>query len=124
MAFDRATPGSAAAMSASHPLRTFSDDATYSSMGNEAALRALGQYIHQGIDLHASNLVELVTYVLNFMSPEERKNLRTYLAVALERDSPSELKGQLNRANENFNFGSKAAAQFLREVAYQLSNER
>ena len=88
------------------------------------ALTALGQYLHQDIDADARNTGELVANAVGMMTDQERDALREYLSSALGRYSPSELKGQLNRANENWRFTSKGAAHFLQTVAEQLSGER
>jgi len=93
-------------------------------MSNEKALAALGQYLHQDIDLDAHTPAELVSNALRMMTPQDRQALGAYLSNALERYSPSELKGQLNRANENWSFTSKGAAQFLHIVGEQLSMVR
>jgi hypothetical protein len=92
-------------------------------MGKES-LAALGRYLHQDIDLDAGNLVELVSNALHMMQPKERDDLRVYLKSVLERCSPSELKGLLNRANGNWRFTSSGADQFLRTVAGQLAAAR
>ena len=93
-------------------------------MSKEAALAALGRCLHQDIDSDASNPTELAANALRMMTPQERQDLRVYLSIALERCSPSELKGQLNRANENWRFTSKGAARFLHTVAEQLATDR
>lgn len=90
-------------------------------MGKESVLAVFGQYLHQDMDLDGRNPTELVRNALNMMQSRERDDLRFYLASVLERSSPAELKGLLNRANENWRFTSKGADQFLRTVAEQLA---
>ena len=90
-------------------------------MSKETAHRALGQYLHQEIDLDARNPAELVVNGLGMMTAQERDNLRVFVSNALVSCSPSELKSQLNRANENWSFTSKGASQFLHTVAEQLA---
>jgi hypothetical protein len=58
------------------------------------------------------------------MQPQERAALRAYLSTALDRLSPSELKGELNRANENWRFSSKGTVELLRAAATELEVER
>jgi hypothetical protein len=57
-------------------------------MSKEAALAALGQYLHQDIDLDATNPAEVAARALRMMTAEERRNLRAYLSTALESYSP------------------------------------
>jgi hypothetical protein len=93
-------------------------------MSKESVLAVFGQYLHQDVDLDGRNPTELVRNALNMMQSRERDDLRFYLASVLERSSPAELKGLLNRANENWRFTSKGADQFLRTVAEQLASRR
>lgn len=93
-------------------------------MGDDAALAAFGRYLHQDIALNASTPADLAKAVLALMQPQERTALRAYLSTALDRRSPSELKGDLNRANENWGFSSKGTVELLRAVAAELEAER
>ena len=82
---------------------------------------ALGQYLHQDIDIGASSEPDLARNVIALMSKGEQAALRTYLASALDRFSPSELKGKLNRATIDWRFTSKGADKFLRAALLQLN---
>ena len=92
-------------------------------MANEEALSALGQYLHQDIDIGAKTEFELARNVITLMSPAERTALNTYLSTALNRFSASELKGKLNRATADWRFSSKGADTFLRAVFSQLNDK-
>lgn len=89
-------------------------------MSNEDALMALGQYLHQDAATDASSEADLARNVIALMSKSERAALMTYLASALDRFSPSELKGKLNRATTDLRFTSKGADAFLRAAFSQL----
>ena len=93
------------------------------AMANEDALLALGQYLHQDIDIGAKGEAELAQNVLALMSATERKALREYLANTLDQSSASELKGKLNRTTSEWGFSSKGADAFLRAVLSQLEAE-
>lgn len=92
-------------------------------MANEDALMPLGEYLHQDIDIGAKNEAELARDVIALMSAVERKALREYLSSILNRLSPSELKGRLNRATSDWGFSSKGADAFLRAALSQLEAE-
>lgn len=89
-------------------------------MAKNDALLAMGLCLHQDIHLGASNEVELAQNVIALLSPSERAALHQYLAGALERLTPSELKGELNRATPDWRFSSKSADAFLRVMFKQL----
>lgn len=92
-------------------------------MANEDALMAVGQYLHQDIDIGAKSPADLARYVISLMSAAERAALRDYLASALDRLSASELKGRLNRATIDWGFSSRGADAFLRAAFNQLEAE-
>ena len=89
-------------------------------MGNHEALIPLGRALHQDVDLVADSPKDLALHLLQSMQPEERERLRLYLEYALDRYSPSELKGHLNRVSSELTFTSKGAARFLHVLAEQL----
>lgn len=89
-------------------------------MGNDEPLNAYGAYFYQGIADDVANVDELASRALEFMSPEQRQALRTYLRDALDRLTPSELKGKLNRAIREYGFNSKSALALLRATGDQL----
>ena len=91
-------------------------------MAKDNPLAAYGRHLHQDAGQDAHNPAELAANALASMQPEERRSLRAYLAIALEQLSASELKGELNRANENWRFTSKGAEQFLRSTLEQLEH--
>lgn len=80
----------------------------------------MGLCMHQDIHLGASNEVELAQNVITLLSSSERVALHHYLAGALEHLTPSELKGDLNRATPGWRFSSKSAYAFLRVMFQQL----
>jgi hypothetical protein len=92
-------------------------------MANEDPLLALGQHLHQDIDIGAKTETELARNVITLMSPAERTALRKYLSSALDQLSSSELKGKLNRATTDCHFSSKGADTFLRAAFSQLDAE-
>lgn len=83
-------------------------------------LNAYGAHFYQGIADDVSDMGELAFWALEFMSPEQRDALREYLRDALDRLTPSELKGKVNRAIREYGFNSKSAVVFLRATADQL----
>ena len=92
-------------------------------MGQENPLAAFGRYLHQDVARDASTPSELATTVLAMMRPEERTALRVYLSSALERLTPAELKGELNRADGDWRFSSSGTIELLRAAAKQLGAE-
>lgn len=80
------------------------------------ALELIGKNLHQDIGCCANDVDDLARYVLDSLSVEERAKLCAYLAVALNRLTPSELKGRLNRTCAAHYFTSKGAEQFLRSI--------
>jgi hypothetical protein len=91
-------------------------------MASDDALKDMGRYLHQDIDYGAKNPADLARNVIALMSGAERTALRKYLATALDRLSPSELKGKLNRATTDWGFSSKGADEFLRAAFNQLGS--
>jgi hypothetical protein len=89
-------------------------------MGKDEPLNAYGTYFYQGIADSVADVGELASRALEFMSLQQRDALRLYLRDALDRLTPSELKGKLNRAITEFGFNSKSAVAFLRATADQL----
>jgi len=83
-------------------------------------LNAYGAHFYQGIADDVADLDELASRALEFMSPEQRDALRVYLRDALDRLTPSELKGKVNRAIREYGFNSKSAVAFLRATAVKL----
>jgi hypothetical protein len=63
---------------------------------------------------------ELAARALEFMSPDQRDALRAYLCDALDRFTPSELRGKVNRAIREYRFNSKSAVAFLQATFDQL----
>lgn len=80
------------------PIADICSAVQHHEMANEDALKAMGQYLHQDIDIGAASPADLARNVISLMSAAERAALRKYLASALGRLSPSELKGAVNRA--------------------------
>lgn len=83
-------------------------------------LNAYGANFYQGIADDVADLEELASRALEFLSPEQRDALRGYLRNALDRHTPSELKGKLNRAIREYGFNSKSAVAFLHATSVQL----
>lgn len=92
-------------------------------MASDDALKDLGRYLHQDIDYGAKTPADLARNVIALMSGAERTALREYLATALDRLSPSELKGKLSRATTDWGFSSKGADEFLRAAFNQLETK-
>jgi hypothetical protein len=90
------------------------------AVSTDDPLNAYGAHFYQGIADDAADMEELALRALEFMSAEQRNALRVYLQVALDRFTPSELKGKLNRAIREYGFSSKLAVTFLRATADQL----
>ena len=89
-------------------------------MAKDDALMTMGHYMHQDVAYGAKSPADFARNIIALMPTAERLELRNYLMDALERYSPSELKGKMNRATKSWGFSSKAAAEFLREVCSQL----
>ena len=89
-------------------------------MRNDEPLDAYGAHFYQGIADGVADWSELASRALEFMSPEQRHELRSYLRDALNRLTASELKGMLNRAITEYGFNSKSAEAFLRASLDQL----
>jgi hypothetical protein len=92
-------------------------------MANEDALMAVGQYLHQDIDIGAKGPADLARNVIALMSAAERVALHKYLASALNLLPPSELKGKLNQVTTDWGFSSKGADAFLKAAFSQLEAE-
>lgn len=92
-------------------------------MASDDALKDMGQYLHQDIDYGAKTPADLARNVIALMSATERAALREYLADALDRLSPSELKGKLNRTTTDWGFSSTGAEEFLRAAFSQLETK-
>ena len=90
-------------------------------MAKDNPLAAYGRCLHQDAGLEAHSPGELAANALALMMPEERRSLQAYLTTALGQLSASELKGALNRANENWRFTSREADQLLRTTLEQLN---
>jgi hypothetical protein len=75
-------------------------------------LNAYGVHFYQGIADDVADMEELAARALEFMSPEQRD--------ALDRLTPSELKGKVNGAIREYGFNSKSAVAFLRATTDQL----
>ena len=89
-------------------------------MGNDDPLSAYGAHFYQGIADGVADWAELASRALEFVPPEQRHTLRSYLRGALDRFTASELKGKLNRAIREYGFNSKSAEAFLRATLDQL----
>jgi len=83
-------------------------------------LNAYGVHFYQGIADDVADMQELAARALEFMSPKQRDALRAYLRDALDRFTPSELKGKVNRAIREYGFNSKSAVAFLQATFDQL----
>jgi hypothetical protein len=83
-------------------------------------LNAYGACFNQGMADDVADMEQLAARALEFMLPEQRDALRAYLRDALDRLTPSELKGKVNRAIREYGFNSKSAVAFLRATADQL----
>ena len=93
-------------------------------MSHKAPLKVYGDLFYQGIGDGVADLDELASRALEFMAPEQRKALHTYLRDALDRLTASELKGELNRAITEYAFNSKSAEDFLRATFDQLEADQ
>lgn len=89
-------------------------------MRDDGPLNVYGAGFYQGIADDVADMDELVSRALKFMLPEQRDELRSYLSHAMDRLTPSELKGKLNRAISSYFFSSKSAVALLRATAIQL----
>ena len=89
----------------------------------EKALAVLGRWLHQDADLSADNVDELAEHSLDCLTPGERAALRAYLADALTKFTPAELKGQLNRSTSHLRFDSRGADRFLRALFVRLDSD-
>ncbi|WP_415644117.1 hypothetical protein [Sphingomonas antarctica] len=85
-------------------------------MSTDDPLNAYGAQFYQGIADDVSDMKELARRALKFMSPEQRDALRAYLQDALDRLTPSELKGKVNRAIREYGFNrSQPSLSFARQ---------
>ena len=89
-------------------------------MSTDNPVNAYGANFYQGIADDVADMEELAARALEFMSLEQRDALRVYLRDALDRYTPSELKGKVNRAIREYGFNSKSALTFLRATADRL----
>ena len=89
-------------------------------MGKDEPLNTYGSHFYQGIADGVADVAELATRAVACLTPDERDALRKYLQDVLDKLTPSELKGKLNRAIADYFFNSKQAVAFLRATADQL----
>ena len=63
---------------------------------------------------------ELADQLLSYLTPTEQDAFREWLAEAVKKLTPAEMKGLLNRANSDIRFSSKSAHQLFRASAERL----
>lgn len=89
-------------------------------MVGHGPLAVIGRRLHQDVLDEAAAPTDLARTVVASMSLDEREALRKWLEAAIDRCTPAELKGHLNRATSELRFGTKGAHTFLSSVLQQL----
>lgn len=72
----------------------------------------------------ADDPARLAAVAVRGVPPEQHLELLTFLRSTLERLTPAELKGLLNRASPDLRFAPKGAEAFLAAVIAALASER
>jgi hypothetical protein len=76
--------------------------------------------LHQDALVERPTMDELARDCLGFVPPEEYRDLAAFIATALERQTPAELKGHLNRQKNGIIMNSKSALAFFLAVDARL----
>ena len=86
------------------------------------AFRELCALIHQDVLLEFNSVEELVLSLLS-QSSAKRAELLQYVDDALERLTPAEMKGVMNRCSHDIGFSSKGAKEFFVALASGLKSD-
>lgn len=89
-------------------------------MHGPKSLVAFARGLHQDVMIGLSSEHDLARVLLSGLTPAEREDFRAWLPSALEKLTPAEMKGLLNRANTDIRFSAKGAYGLLRAASDEL----
>ena len=89
-------------------------------MNRTEPLLAFARGLHQDVLVESGDATSLAQNLLSYLTSAERDAFRYWLADALQKLTPAEMKGLLNGASSDLRFSSEGAHRLFRAAAKQL----